>query len=124
VLSAADLVQAQRLRRELTRVLNEDLLARCDALLAPTSLSTAETFSSFGKDATKWGGMLTNPFNVTGSPALALPVGFGANGLPLGAQIVGRPFDEATILRIGAAYEAAAGVTLKQPPCFEIAKAA
>jgi aspartyl-tRNA(Asn)/glutamyl-tRNA(Gln) amidotransferase subunit A len=124
VLSAADLVQAQRLRRELTRVVNEDLLRRCEALLAPTNLATAASFSSFGKDATKWGGMLTNPFNVTGSPALALPIGFGANGLPLGAQIVGRPFDEATILRIGAAFEAVAGVTLKRPPCFETAKAA
>ena len=115
VLSAADLMQAQRLRRELTSAVNGGPLKRHHALLAPTSLATAAAFSSFGKDAAKWGGMLTNPFNVTGSPALALPIGFGANGLPLGAQIVGRPFEEATVLRIGAAFEAAAGVTQRRP---------
>jgi aspartyl-tRNA(Asn)/glutamyl-tRNA(Gln) amidotransferase subunit A len=121
VLSAADLVQAQRLRRELTSAVNDGPLRGHDALLAPCGLATAAAFSQFGKDAVKWGGMLTNPFNITGSPALALPIGFGANGLPLGAQIVGRPFDEATVLRIGAAYEAAAGVTQRRPA---LAKAA
>jgi aspartyl-tRNA(Asn)/glutamyl-tRNA(Gln) amidotransferase subunit A len=53
--------------------------------------------------------MLTIPFNVTGHPALALPIGFSADGLPLGMEIVGRLFDEPTVLRIGAAYEAEAG---------------
>ena len=124
VLSAADLVQAQRLRRELTAAVNDGPLRTHDALLAPSGLATAAPFSSFGKDVAKWGGMLTNPFNVTGSPALALPIGFGGNGLPLGAQIVGRPFDEPTVLRIGAAYEAAAGVTNHRPPIAETAKAA
>jgi aspartyl-tRNA(Asn)/glutamyl-tRNA(Gln) amidotransferase subunit A len=124
VLSAADLVQAQRLRRELTTAVNDGPLRTHDALLAPSGLATATPFSSFGKDATKWGGMLTNPFNVTGGPALALPIGFGANGLPLGAQIVGRPFDEPMVLRIGAAYEAAVGVTNHRPPIAETAKAA
>ena len=124
VLSAADLVQAQRLRRELTSALNEGPLRSHDALLAPCGLATAARFSDFGKDAARWGGMLTNPFNVTGGPALALPIGFGANGLPLGAQIVGRPFDEPLVLRIGSAFEAAAGVTHRRPPIVEAAKAA
>ncbi|HEY8415063.1 MAG TPA: amidase family protein, partial [Thermaerobacter sp.] len=52
---------------------------------------------------------LTAPFNVTGQPALSVPVGVGASGLPLGMQIVGRPFDEATVIRVGAAYERARG---------------
>jgi len=124
VLSAADLMQAQRLRRELTTAVNDGPLRTHDALLAPSGLATAAPFSSFGKDVAKWGGMLTNPFNVTGSPALALPIGFGAYGLPLGAQIVGRPFDEPMVLRIGAAYEATAGVTNHRPPIAETAKAA
>ena len=46
-------------------------------------------------------------WNVTGQPVLALPNGFGRNGLPLGMQILGRPFGEATILRVGHAYEQA-----------------
>ena len=50
---------------------------------------------------------LNMPFNATGQPALAIPVGFTANGLPIGMQIVGRPFAEARICRIGHAYESA-----------------
>ena len=124
VLSAADYVQAQRLRRELTAAVNQGLLATHDALLAPNALGTASPFSDFGPDAGRWGGMLTGPFNVTGNPALALPIGFASNGLPLSAQIVGRPFDEPTVLRIGAAYEAAAGLMTRRPELPTTAKAA
>ncbi|MDE5466252.1 amidase [Bradyrhizobium sp. CSS354] len=115
VLSAADLVQAYRLRRELAVFLNQNVLKAYDALLAPNTLRTAARFSSFGPDDGGGGGVLTGPFNVTGNPALALPIGFVADGLPLSAQIVGRPFDEPTVLQIGAAYEAAAGVTTHRP---------
>jgi aspartyl-tRNA(Asn)/glutamyl-tRNA(Gln) amidotransferase subunit A len=124
VLSAADYVQAQRLRRELTAAVNQGLLGTHDALLAPNALGTATPFSDFGPDAGRWGGMLTGPFNVTGNPALALPIGFASNGLPLSAQIVGRPFEEPTVLRIGAAYEAAAGVTQQRPQFSRQAEAA
>jgi aspartyl-tRNA(Asn)/glutamyl-tRNA(Gln) amidotransferase subunit A len=124
VLSAADYVQAQRLRRELTAAVNQGPLGTFDALLAPNALSTAAPFSDFGPDAVRWGGILTGPFNVTGNPALAVPIGFAANGLPLGAQIVGRPFDEPTVLRIGAAFEAAAGLMERRPEFPQTAKAA
>lgn len=115
VLSAADMVQAQRLRRELTAAVNDELLSVHDALLTPNALSTANPFSDFTPNPVKWGGVMTGPFNATGNPALAIPIGFGANGLPLGAQLVGRPFDEAMLFRIGAAFEAAAGVTQRRP---------
>jgi len=52
---------------------------------------------------------LTAPFNVTGQPALSVPVAVGASGLPLGVQVVGRVLDEATVLRVGAALEQARG---------------
>jgi len=109
VLSAADYVQALRLRRELTAAVN-GVLEDYDALLSPTGLTPAASFDSFGPDTGRWAGMMTIPFNVTGSPALALPIGFSASGLPLGAQIVGRPFDEPTVFRIGHAFEAAMGL--------------
>ena len=48
---------------------------------------------------------LTRPFNGLGLPALALPCGRSADGRPLALQIVGRPFDEATVLRLGHAYQ-------------------
>jgi aspartyl-tRNA(Asn)/glutamyl-tRNA(Gln) amidotransferase subunit A len=51
----------------------------------------------------------TAPFNVTGQPALAIPTGVSAAGAPLAMQIVGRPFDEAAVIRVGDAYERARG---------------
>jgi aspartyl-tRNA(Asn)/glutamyl-tRNA(Gln) amidotransferase subunit A len=53
--------------------------------------------------------------NVTGQPVLALPNGYGSSGLPLGMQILGRPFGEAVILRIGHAYQLATGWHLRRP---------
>ena len=55
------------------------------------------------------------PFNVTGSPAMSVPAGFSGEGLPLGIQIVGAPWNEATVYRVGAAYEAATAWTTKHP---------
>jgi len=47
----------------------------------------------------------TRPFNLTGHPAASVPCGFTAEGLPMGLQIIGRPFDEATVLRVADAYQ-------------------
>jgi aspartyl-tRNA(Asn)/glutamyl-tRNA(Gln) amidotransferase subunit A len=58
---------------------------------------------------------LLTAWNVTGQPVLSLPNGFGRNGLPLGMQILGRPFDEETILRIGHAYERATEWHTRRP---------
>jgi aspartyl-tRNA(Asn)/glutamyl-tRNA(Gln) amidotransferase subunit A len=58
---------------------------------------------------------LLTAWNTLGQPVLALPNGFGRNGLPLGMQIVGRPADEATIVRIGHAYERATAWHTRRP---------
>jgi len=58
----------------------------------------------------------TAPFNLTGQPALAIPTGIGADRAPLAMQIVGRPFDEPSVLRVGDAYERARGAP--PPPEF------
>ena len=58
---------------------------------------------------------LVHPFNVTGHPALQVPAGFTAEGLPVGMQLAGARFDEATILGIGAASEAATGWHRRRP---------
>ena len=114
-LSAADLVQALRLRRELTTLLNGEVLGQHDALITANGLTAAPRFDEFDPDMPPKMTLQTMPFNVTGNPVLALPTGFSSSGLPLGMQIVGRAFDEATVLRIGAAYEAAAGSIHKRP---------
>jgi aspartyl-tRNA(Asn)/glutamyl-tRNA(Gln) amidotransferase subunit A len=51
--------------------------------------------------------IFTLPASLAGLPALSLPCGFDEKGLPIGLQIIGKHFDEATILRIGYAYEQA-----------------
>ena len=56
-----------------------------------------------------------SPFNATHLPALSVPCGFTAAGLPIGLQIAGRPFDEATVLRVGHAYEQATEWHLRRP---------
>jgi len=56
------------------------------------------------------------PFNLTGTPAMSVPIGLSAEGLPIGMQIAGRAFDEATVYRVGWAYCAASGSTELRPP--------
>jgi aspartyl-tRNA(Asn)/glutamyl-tRNA(Gln) amidotransferase subunit A len=58
----------------------------------------------------------TLPFNFTGQPALSVPCGFTRSGLPIGLQLVGRPFDESLLLGAGAAYEAATTWHTRRPP--------
>jgi Asp-tRNA(Asn)/Glu-tRNA(Gln) amidotransferase A subunit family amidase len=58
---------------------------------------------------------LTSPANAAGLPALAIPCGFAADGLPISLQLIGRPFDEATILRLGQAYQHQTDWHTKQP---------
>lgn len=114
-LTAADLTQAFRLRRELSTLINTDTLVNHDAIITATGLSPAPRFDSFPPDAPPGFPVQTIQFNVTGNPALAIPTGFSKSGLPLGMQIVGRAFDEVTVLRIGAAYEQATGLSNKRP---------
>lgn len=57
----------------------------------------------------------TRPVNYLGLPSLAIPAGFNAAGLPIGMQLIGRPFDEATILRIGAAFQRATDFHARVP---------
>lgn len=56
------------------------------------------------------------PFNLTGLPAISVPCGFGSNGLPIGLQIAGKAFDEATVLRVGHAYQAHTDWHRRRPP--------
>jgi aspartyl-tRNA(Asn)/glutamyl-tRNA(Gln) amidotransferase subunit A len=104
-LGAADYVQALRLRRALGEEAAEAMRG-IDVLV--TGITPGEAprldekpgYESFQRP-------LMMPFNVTGQPSLAVRCGFSAAGLPLSLQIAGRPFDEASVLRVGHAYEQA-----------------
>jgi aspartyl-tRNA(Asn)/glutamyl-tRNA(Gln) amidotransferase subunit A len=116
-LTRADLDAARRMARTLRRSIDARILARHDALVTVTTLATAPPLSAFAHGEPVWTPMRTLPFNVTGHPALALPIGF-AGGLPIGMQIVGPAAGEALICRIGEAFERTAGYATRRPPLF------
>jgi aspartyl-tRNA(Asn)/glutamyl-tRNA(Gln) amidotransferase subunit A len=112
--SGPQYVQAQRLRRILTAKVAA-LFDTCDALLSAVIPGPAPVLEETDTTPFRRRQPITGVFNVTGHPALAQPCGFAANGLPLSVQFVGRAFDEAMVLRVGHAYEQAAGWTAKRP---------
>lgn len=108
------------IRAALGQAFNRD---RLDAVVTPTLPATAafadqEMFDYAGmeEDVTSSYVRTTAPFNLSGQPALTVPCGFDRDGLPIGLQIAGRPFDEVTVLRIGAAYEATTTWSEQRPP--------
>ena len=58
----------------------------------------------------------TGPFNLAGTPAISVPCGFSAAGMPMGLQIVGRPFAEETVLKVAHAYEQNTDWHNRRPP--------
>jgi len=105
---ASDYIDALRARRELTDAVNA-ALGRHDALLTASALCTAPRFDQTVDALSSAAPMQTIPFNVTGHPAMSVPIGLGTNGLPIGVQIAGRAFDEAMVFRIGRAVEKLSG---------------
>ena len=85
-----------------------------DLLLSPTRGKTALTFAE-AYDDYMGAVSYTQLFNMTGQPAISIPCGFGSDGMPIGLQLAGRPFDEATVLRAGHAYESATSWHLRHP---------
>ncbi len=112
--TAAQYVQAQRLRRILTAKV-ASLFEECDALLTAVIPGPAPLLAETDDGPWRKTQPISSAFNATGQPALALPCGFAANGLPLSAQIVGRAFNEEIVLRVAHAYEQAAGWTSRRP---------
>ena len=121
--SAHDYLQATRLRARAARTFAEDVFGRVDVLVAPTIPEPAPSLAAVKAGSPdeivrRMGrfSRLTRPFNALGLPALSVPCGFATDGRPVGLQLVGRPFDEATVLRAGHAYEQAAGWWRRRPP--------
>jgi len=109
--TGAEYLKGQRLRA-LLRDEVDQVFAKLDVLLAPTTPVEA---TAVGQSEVRIGDgtfpvrpsltRYTRPFNLTGHPAASVPCGFTTDGLPIGLQIVGRPFDEATVLRVADAYQ-------------------
>jgi len=119
---ASDYLKGQRARGVLRDEVNA-ALAQVDVLvcattpIVATSVGQTEVTVEHAKVPVR-GSLIrfTRPFNLTGHPAASIPCGFTAAGLPVGLQIIGRPFDEATVLRLADAYQRATDWHTRRPP--------
>ncbi|HYN64730.1 MAG TPA: Asp-tRNA(Asn)/Glu-tRNA(Gln) amidotransferase subunit GatA [Candidatus Limnocylindrales bacterium] len=109
-------VKAQQVRTLIKREF-DTVLAEVDALIAPTSPSVAFKIGAKTQDPLLMylNDACTLPVNIAGLPGVSVPCGL-SEGLPVGLQVVGRAFDEATVLRVADAYERAAGFASLRPP--------
>ncbi len=114
LISSRDYVQAQRERR---RILAEmaPVYKNFDVLVTATAGGPAPRLDAWRTIEFWRRPSLTTPFNVTGGPALAQCIGFSRSGLPLSMQIVGRPFDDSTVLRVAHAFESATPWRSRRP---------
>ena len=111
--SAHDYVQATREHRRMMLEM-EPLYGRFDAFVT-AGLGEAPRLADYRSVSFWQKPSLLTAWNVTSQPVVMLPNGFGRNGLPLGMQILGRPFEETTILKIGHAYERATDWHARRP---------
>ena len=115
--SAADYIQAQRIRSRIKRECAE-VFRKVDLLALPCQLGPAPTFKEVDPLDTLYkhlGPEYHAPFNLAGLPAISIPCGFARN-LPVALQLVGKPFDEPTVLRAAYAYQQHARWYERRPP--------
>jgi aspartyl-tRNA(Asn)/glutamyl-tRNA(Gln) amidotransferase subunit A len=115
LISGGDYVQAVRRRRELVAEY-ATAMAGLDLVMTAAAPSEAPAIDAVSKFAIFERPSLTMPFNVTGAPAMSVCCGYTAAGLPLAFQIAGKPFEEATVLKLAHAYEKATGWRSIRPP--------
>ncbi len=103
-------LRAQKVRALILRDFT-DAFAQVDALLTPTAPSAAFAQGENMDDPVKMylNDVFTVPASMAGVPGLSVPAGLDAQGLPLGLQVIGRPFDEETVFAVGRVLERAAG---------------
>lgn len=115
LVSGPDYLQAQRVRDRIRTEMLAALKTEVDIIASPANGGPAESFANyttrnrFGRVGT------TAQFSQAGVPAISIPCGF-SNGLPLGLQLAGRPFDEEIVLRAAHAYEQATPWHTMRPP--------
>jgi aspartyl-tRNA(Asn)/glutamyl-tRNA(Gln) amidotransferase subunit A len=122
LLLATHYLQAQRYR-SLLRSEFMNAFQRVDVFVCPTLLFTATRIGEMKvviedgvqEDMLSAIMQFTGVPSLTGLPSLNVPCGFDEDGLPVGMQLIGRPFDEATLFRAGAAYQAATDHHLREP---------
>ena len=104
-------VRAQKVRTLISQDFEQSFAAGVDAMLTPATPSAAFGIGEKGADPIEMylNDVFTVTVNMAGLPGIAVPAGLDAQGLPLGLQLIGRPFDEETLFALGAVIERAAG---------------
>lgn len=121
-LTAHDYLRGQRARALITEELRA-AFEQIDVLVLPVTPATVDGGAYAGegtdvkirKGSFSHGPAYTAPFNLTGSPTLALPCGFTAGGMPIALQLVGRPFEEETLIAVGHQYQQATDWHRRRP---------
>ena len=103
--------KALRLRESIVSAF-ADIFGKCDVLIAPVAPTTAFplNYTADNMIETYMSDICTVPVNIAGLPAVSLPCGKDGKGLPIGMQIIGKKFDELTVLRVAEAFERAGSV--------------
>ncbi|MEM6441233.1 MAG: amidase [Pseudomonadota bacterium] len=125
---AARYLQALRVRQVMQRAWAR-MFEGFDVMIAPTVAAPA---TRRGQETMDWGQGVEEPViqtfvrysapaNLMGLPAMSVPCGFSSDGLPVGFQVIGRPFDEATVIRVGDAYERMTEWGARRPPILAAA---
>ncbi len=109
--------RAQKARTLIRRDFDE-AFTKVDLIVAPVAPTAARRLGEAAEDPveTYLADTFTLTCNLAGLPGMSLPCGFTSKGLPVGMQLIGRPFDEASLFRLGAAYQAATDWHLQAPP--------
>ena len=121
-ITAADYLKAQQARARFNYEMSQ-LFQDVDLLAGPSEPITAPPILAaevaIGERTVGTVGALTQytrPYNISGTPAVSVPCGFSREGMPIGLQLAGRPFDEATVLQAAHAYEQATDWHRRRPP--------
>ena len=120
--TAADYLKAQQARArfnyEMSQLFQEvDLLAGpSEPITAPPILATEVPIGDRTVGTVGALTQYTRPYNISGTPAISVPCGFSQAGMPMGLQLAGRAFEDATVLRAAHAYEQSTGWHLQRPP--------
>ena len=114
LVSGVDYVQAVRRRRELRDELR-DAMRGLDVVLTAAAPGEAPKMDAIPRWDVFDRPSFTIPFNVAGYPAMSVCAGFGPQGLPLSLQIVGKPFQEATVFQVADAFEKATSFRSRRP---------
>jgi aspartyl-tRNA(Asn)/glutamyl-tRNA(Gln) amidotransferase subunit A len=121
--TAVEYLKAIQVRPRITKAFVDDVFGSADALFLPVLRFPVPTIASVDvRDGENMNEVLNSinhctwPMNYLGLPGLSVPAGFTLNGLPVGFQLIGRPFAEAMLLRLAAAYERETGWPDRKPP--------